>query len=57
MYRLATMHNVTLSVRQTDRHITDRRTDDSMMPIADHAACSTMPKISTERSAAPFTAI
>jgi len=28
MYRLATMHSVT-----------DRRTDDSMMPIADHNAC------------------
>jgi len=32
MYRLATTHSV---IRQTDG-----RTDDCMMPIADHTACS-----------------
>jgi len=39
MYRLATMHNVTY--RRTDTRI-DRRTDNFIVPIADHTACSTI---------------
>jgi len=37
MYRLATVHS--LVDRQT---LTDRQTDDSMMPIVDHIVCSTI---------------
>jgi len=37
MYRLAATHSVTLMYR-----LTERRTDDTIMPIADHAACSTI---------------
>jgi len=44
MYRAATLHTVTVtdSLRQTEGQTADRLTDNSIMIIAVHAACSTI---------------